>query len=94
MFFYEKQCENAGCFVDAIKTCKAVSWIRSDDQASWLYVIRKSFIGDNCEIEVKLLEVKQGTIESEKLAGKEMLCTIQKEEASFPEKDISRCTGP
>jgi len=93
LFFYEKKCENAGCFVDAMKTCKAVSWIRSDDQASWLYVIRKSFIGDNCEIEVKLLEVKQGTIESEKLAGKEMLCTIQKGEASFPEKDISRCTG-
>ena len=93
LFFYEKQCEDAECFVDAMKNCKAVSWIRSDEQASWLYIIKWGLFEDNCKIEVKLLEVKQGTIESEKLAGKEMLCTIQRGDTSFPEKDISRCTG-
>lgn len=93
LFFYEKQCEDAGCFVDAMKNCRAVSWIRSDDQASWLYEIKWGMAGDSCKIEVKLLEVKQGTIDSERLVGKEMLCTMQKGDTSFPEKDISRCTG-
>lgn len=93
LFFYERECEDAECFVDAMKNCKAVSWIRSDDQASWLYTIKGRAAGDSCEIEVKLLEVKQGTIDSEKLAGKDMLCTMQKGDTSFPEKDISRCTG-
>lgn len=48
---------------------------------------------DSCKIEVKLLEVKQGTIDSEKLEGEKMLCTVLKADTRFPEKDISRCTG-
>ncbi len=93
LFFYERQCDTAECFVDAMKNCKVVSWIRSDEQASWLYTIKWGADGDNCKIEVKLLEIKQGTIDSEKLAGKEMLCTMQKGDTRFPEKDISKCTG-
>lgn len=93
LFFYEKQCGDTECFLDAIKNCRHVSWIRSDDQASWLYTIKGSAGEDNCKINVKLLEVKQGTIDSEKLAGKDMLCTIPKEDTRFPEKDIFRCTG-
>lgn len=42
LFFYERQCnDNDGtCFVNAMKNCRHVSWIRSDEQASWLYAIK------------------------------------------------------
>ncbi len=93
LFFYERQCKDSECFVEAMQNCRPVSWIRADDQASWLYVIKSSAKNDACKIEVKLLEVKQGTIDSEKLEGEEMLCIAQKGETRFPEKDISRCTG-
>jgi|SRR3989344_3747308 len=93
LFFYERQCQDPECFVEAMKNCKRVSWIRADDQASWLYNIKTNAENDACKIEVKLLEVKQGTIDSERLQGEKMLCMVQKGETRFPEKDISRCTG-
>lgn len=93
LFFHERQCNTAECFVDAMKNCRPVSWIRADDQASWLYIIKSSAKNDACKIEVKLLEVKQGTIDSEKLQGESMICTMQKGETRFPEKEISKCSG-
>ena len=93
LFFYERQCSDAQCFVNAMTSCEPVSWIRADDQASWLYVIKSNAKGDACKIEVELLEVKQGTLDSEGLQGKKMICIIQKGETRFPEKDISKCTG-
>ena len=93
IFFYESECGDAQCFVDSMKNCKPVSWIRGDEQASWLYRIDGKAEGESCNIIVKLLEVKQGTIDSEVLIGKEMTCTMQKGDTRFPEKDISMCTG-
>lgn len=93
LFFYERQCSDAQCFVNAMENCKPVSWIRADDQASWLYIIKSNAKEDACKIQVELLEVKQGTIDSEKLQGKKMICNIKKGDAKFPEKDLSKCTG-
>ena len=93
LIFYERPCNNVDCFVDAIKNCRPVSWVRQDEQASWLYIIKGNTIGDSCKIQVKLLEVKQGTIDSEILEGKKMMCVQQKGDTRFPEKDISSCTG-
>ena len=95
LFVYPKPCAdtNGQCFVDAMVSCKRVSWIREDAEASWAYIIKENIKGDSCEVEVKLLKMKQGTIDSEKLQGKEMLCIIPKGETQFPEKDISKCSG-
>ena len=91
--FYPKPCSDVNCFVNAMKNCKRVSWIREDEQASWLYVIKGNAEGDSCKIEVKLLKVKQGTIDSERLEGEKMICIQQKGDTQFPEKDIFHCTG-
>ena len=93
LFLYEKPCDDVECFVSAMKNCRPVSWIRQDEQASWLYTIKGASTGDTCKIEVKLREVKQGTIDSEILEGKKMLCIQQKGETRFPEKNIASCTG-
>jgi hypothetical protein len=93
LFFYEKPCNDIECFKSAMKNCRPVSWIRQDEQASWLYIIKGASTGDTCKIQVKLLEVKQGTIDSEVLEGKKMTCLQLKGDTRFPEKDISGCTG-
>jgi hypothetical protein len=95
LFIYPKPCAdtNGQCFVDAMTNCKRVSWIREDAQASWVYTIKENIKGNNCWVEVKLLKMKDGTIDSEELQGKEMNCIVPKGETQFPEKDISRCSG-
>ena len=90
---YSKPCGDSACYSNAIKSCKHVSWVKEDAQASWVYTIKGNTEGDNCEVEVRLREMKQGTIDSEKLEGKDMLCTVLKSDTQFPEKDISRCSG-
>ncbi len=92
LFFYAKPCDDNECFVDAMSSCKRVSLVREDSQSSWLYTIRGSK-NNLCKVEVKLLKIKQGTIDSEDLQGKEMICLVPKANTQFPEKDISKCTG-
>lgn len=92
LFFYAKPCKNNDCFANAMTNCKRVSLVREDSQSSWLYTISGSK-NDLCKVEVTLLKIKQGTIDSENLQGKKMLCSVPKASSQFPEKDISKCTG-
>ena len=93
LLFYAKPVSNSEEFVNAMTYCKSVSWIREDAQASWLYIIKGNAEGDACNVEVQLLKMKEGTIDSEKLQGKTMTCKLLKSETRFPEKDISKCEG-
>ena len=93
LFFYARPVSTSEEFLDAMDSCKDVSWVREDAQASWLYIIKSGEKGDSCNVEIRLLQIKEGTIESEKLQGKKMVCMVQKGETQFPEKDITSCTG-
>ena len=93
LIFYAKPVSTSQEFTNSLNTCKRVSWIREDVQASWLYTIKGNEKGDACKIEVQLLKIKQGTIDTEKLQGQEMICTMLKTETQFPEKNIAQCTG-
>lgn len=93
LFFYEKPVSSTEEFVEAMKSCRPVSWVREDEQATWLYTIKGQGKGDTCRIQVKLFEVKQGTIDSEELEGETMLCIQEKGDTRFPEKNIADCTG-
>jgi len=93
LFFYAKPVSNSQEFVDAMAHCKRVSWVREDVQATWLYAIKGNAEGDACKVEVQLLKMKEGTIDSEKLQGKKMICATLKSETRFPEEDISKCEG-
>jgi hypothetical protein len=93
LIFQTRTCESDKCFDQALAKCKKYSLIREDAQAAWLYkVLGKE--GDNCKMEVTLLHVKSGQIESEELEGKSMVCTVPRGSKDNPEEDISRCTGP
>lgn len=91
--FYAKPCSDISCFSNAIKNCNRVSFVKEDLQASWLYTIKGADNKDSCIVNVKLLKMKQGTIDSEKLQGEEMNCILNKGDTQFPEKEISQCSG-
>lgn len=93
LFFYEKKCTESVCFYNAMSECKRFSWIREDEKAAWLYTIIGNAKNDQCRIEVRLLRIKDGSMEIEKLQDKSMVCTVDKQETASPEKDMSKCTG-
>jgi len=93
LVFDAKPCESRECFDLALKKCKAVYFINENDQASWNYAIIGNSGEDSCKVEVRLLKIKKGSIENEKLEGKKMICEILKTGAESPEKDMSKCTG-
>ena len=93
LFFKTKVCNNEECFYSSLQKCNRVSWIKEDEQSVWTYSILENYDKNSCKIKVKLIKIKIGTIDSEKLEGKEMTCSVMKTEIQYPEKDISRCTG-
>jgi len=61
--FRTKNCSNIDCFNSAMEKCKRASFINELEDASWLYTINGKK-GDLCKINVKLLQVKEGTTET------------------------------
>jgi hypothetical protein len=92
-FEYARPCQDSECFVESMKNCERVSWIKEDSQASWRYIILGSDTRDSCKVEVELVRMKEGTIDAERLQGEKMICKVIKGDTQFPEKDISRCSG-
>jgi hypothetical protein len=94
LFYYTKPCEDTKCFVKSIEACKKASFVKEDEKASWLYTTAKSSGSKYCIINVKLLNLKQGLIDSENLQGKEMNCNVSRSDSEYPENKIEQCTGP
>ena len=93
LFFYTNACTSKECFYNSLKDCKRTSYVREDERASWFYRITGGSKEYNCKVEVRLLKMKQGTIDIEKLEGKKMSCLVPKDEIEYPERDMTKCAG-
>jgi hypothetical protein len=80
------------CFSDAIVNCKRASYVYESNTTINLYNI-EGIKNGNCEIDVKLLQLKQGSAELEILNGKEMTCSIPKNSLVMPDADLNNCHG-
>lgn len=92
IFFKFSNCYTKSCFYGSLVSCNKVTWIRESDDADWFYKILEKE-GDYCKVEVKLLKLKEGKIDLERLEGEKMICGVLKNEINFPEEDISKCSG-
>jgi len=92
VFAQAKTCNNYSCFEEVMKSCEKASFINEGAEASWGYKIIGTS-GSECNIEVSLLNAKQGALELEGLVGYKMNCFYPLGEASYPEKDLSKCHG-
>lgn len=91
LLFYTSACEDKVCFDNAIDNCKKVSLVKSDERAIWKYEIL-GYGEKGCSVGVRLIQLKQGQVDIQKLEGNEMICDYVKAE-SYPEEDISVCSG-
>lgn len=93
-FIYsEKSCSDQECFKSAFENCKRVNFIKEDSQASWLYQIIGKSEKSRCFVKVTLIELKKGTIETEVLQDKSMVCNTIRDNALNAEGDLNECTG-
>ncbi|MEM3113503.1 MAG: hypothetical protein QXI33_03730 [Candidatus Pacearchaeota archaeon] len=91
-FYYTPKCTDPKCWDEKLKSCSRAKYINEPVDASWEYTI-KGKDGDNCMVNVKLLEIKRGLKESEIMKGKEMTCLVPLGFRVSPESDINKCTG-
>lgn len=86
------RCADLACFQNAVATCKRVSFLKEDPQASWRYVISEKQ-PKSCIVTVTLLQAKQGGLELNTLNGFSMECGVSRSLFSYPEKDLDTCHG-
>jgi len=91
-FFYSRKCSAASCFNFALTKCYRASYINDVEDAAWYYQI-KGKSGDNCKINVKLLQLKQGTSDIAGLEGEEMTCYTPLGTITSPQGNLANCHG-
>lgn len=91
-FFYASSCASFECFQEAMKKCSKVTYVNEEPEASWGYKITGKS-GGQCFIKVTLLQAKQGELGIDKLNGYGMECAYPTGISTYPEKDLTRCSG-
>lgn len=86
------RCSGYDCFQTHMASCEMATYINEDPEASWQYrVIGKS--ADGCDIEVTLLQAKEGELNLRDLEKESMICTYPLGVTGYPDKDMSLCSG-
>lgn len=87
-----KKCGDYICFQQEMSACSKSSYVNEMPEATWRYNIIGSSDG-NCNVDVKLLQAKNGTLEMNTFEGFDMICSYPLGIAAYPERDLSKCHG-
>jgi len=86
------KCSTKECFDNSLSACRKTSYISdSADTVLEYTVLGKN--GANCEVNVKMLQIKRGVAELAALEGKEMTCSVVLGSIEEPEKNLKNCHG-
>ena len=91
-FLYTKKCSDITCFNENLKACKKASFTSEEKVAVWKYKI----LGKNkeeCQVNAKLLQLREGHIDIAGLERKEMVCSLPLTYTGKPEASLERCHG-
>lgn len=91
-FFYSKKCNDLSCYFSYQADCSKASMINDQSSIVLQYNIRGMEDG-KCQVDVKVLQVKEGSVDKQVLEGKVMSCYLNKGEVSLPESDLTQCHG-
>jgi len=91
-FFFSYRCNDLACFQGHQEKCSKVKFVKQGEDIVWEYKI-KGEKNNFCNVNVKALEIKQGTLDKKILENKEMTCLLPLRSLIIPEGDISLCTG-
>jgi len=101
LYFYKVNCSSKECFNEELVECNRASFIDDSKDTAWQYDINgKNFmclISQNycteCKINVKLLMIKEGSVDSAKLEGLGMVCSLPFGLVRNPQEDLANCHG-
>lgn len=85
-------CTSKECFDNSLSECRKTSYISDSTDTVLEYVILGSS-GGNCEVNVKMLQIKRGVAELSALEGKEMVCSVALGLVTAPEANLKNCHG-
>ncbi|MDD5193064.1 MAG: hypothetical protein PHF67_00605 [Candidatus Nanoarchaeia archaeon] len=91
--FNSKSCEDETCFISAIEHCQKASWLKEEADSVWMLRILGKEDNNHCRLYARLVNLRSGALDSEKLIGKDMTCIVLNTETSFPSSDMAECTG-
>lgn len=91
MFFSYEKCTDKICFESNLKACDKARFVSGDDMI-FEYAIKGSK-GEECKVEVQLLQGELNNADSGKLEGQSMTCMLPLGAVVAPESDIGVCHG-
>ena len=91
-FFYYASCANDQCFANSLIKCEKTIYAKDGPELFVNYKILGAS-SNQCEINVKLMQVKKGSLEMARFEGKEMVCSIPLGSLIMPESNLQNCRG-
>lgn len=92
IIIYSTGCQDESCFSDALVKCKRTNYLKDTTETLTEYKIL-SKTERTCKVNVKLVQIKQGSVELGPLEGKEMQCILPLGTYMKPEENIKNCHG-
>lgn len=91
-FIYVKKCSNMECFNSELIKCNRASVIDDKEDGAWKYQIIDRD-KNKCIINVKLVQLKEGTSNILKFQGTSMNCVLPYGKVAVPQSDLENCHG-
>ncbi len=87
------ECGDFACYQEYLMSCKKSFLVIEDDNYVYRYEILSKNGNSYCNVDVRLMRVKDGGDDAESLEGLNMICKVNKFEDIRPEKDMLACSG-
>ncbi|MBS3072857.1 hypothetical protein J4477_03430 [Candidatus Pacearchaeota archaeon] len=95
-FVYSTPCDNLACWETKLEKCGRAKYLNDAGDVAWQYKIEgKAKINglDKCIVNVKLADIRKGSIKTLRLKDQEMQCAVPLGVISYPETNIESCSG-
>jgi len=95
-FVYTPTCKNLQCWETKLEKCGRASYTNDAGDVIWQYRIEGKTKVNNlnkCIVNVKLLDLRKGSVKSLRLVNKEMKCAVPFGVVSYPETNSESCSG-
>ncbi len=92
LFIYSSMCGDELCFSKKLVKCDRAHYIESSAETVKQYnILGKK--DNKCQVEVEILQIRQGSVELASLEGKSMICSMGLGVSADPESNIKFCHG-
>ena len=91
-FYYKCPQSDLACYLGHQEKCAKTKFINDQVGVTWSYKITGKSSG-NCNVDVKILKIKEGSPKLVSLEEKDMICFVPIGSRKMPEEDLKKCHG-